>query len=68
MARRRRNPKLKHKATQGNDSLAKRTDFVWTTERKIALLQCMIKRKPAGQFLQIDLYNYNRMLSLSSLS
>ncbi|NP_001155720.1 MRG-binding protein-like [Acyrthosiphon pisum] len=55
MARRRRNPKLKHKATQGNDSLAKRTDFVWTTERKIALLQCMIKRKPAGLLKHINM-------------
>jgi len=72
MARRRRNQKRKLKATQENttnDGLAtKREDFVWNNERKIALFQCMIKRKPAGKFLQIDLYNYNCMLSLSSLS
>jgi len=59
MAPRRRNQKRKHKAAQENttsDSLAtKREEFLWTNERKIALFHCMIKRKPAGQFLQIDL-------------
>jgi len=54
-----RNQKRKHKATQENttnDSLAtKRENFLCNNEHKIALLHCMIKQKPAGQFLQIDL-------------
>jgi len=58
MSPRKSNQKRKHKATQENttnDNLAtEREDFIWNTERKVALFHCMIKRKPAGQFLQID--------------
>jgi len=59
MARKRRNQKRKHKGAQGkttnNSSATKREDFLWNDERKIALLNCMVNRKPAGKFLQIDL-------------
>jgi len=52
--RRRRNQKRKHKATQlitTNDSVATKPEsFLWNDERKIALFNCMIKQKPAGQF------------------
>lgn len=59
MARKRRNQKRKHKCTQENTrndgSATKQEDFLWNNDRKLALLNCMIKRKPAGKFLQIDL-------------
>lgn len=52
--RRRRNQKRKWKAIRQNttnDSVAtKRESFLWNNERKIALFNCMIKQKPAGQF------------------
>ncbi|XP_060856126.1 MRG/MORF4L-binding protein-like isoform X2 [Metopolophium dirhodum] len=67
MAPRRRNQKRKHKATQANtknDSLAtKREDFLWTNERKIALFQCMIKRKPAGLLKHINMHFIKSHLS-----
>jgi len=59
MVNTRRSHKLKLQAAQENTttrSLAPaEKDFIWSTERKIALFQSMIRRKPAGKFLQFGL-------------
>ena len=58
MARKRHNRKPKQKDAQEkiNDSIeTKEKSFVWNNKRIIALLNCMIRRKPAGLFLQVDL-------------
>lgn len=55
----RRSKKLELQAAKVNTterSLAPAVEhFIWSTERKIALFQSMINRKPAGKFLQIGL-------------
>jgi len=58
MSRGKRNPNRKLKATQENttnDSLTTGREDFWNDERTLAVFHSVIKRKPEGQFLQIDL-------------